>query len=189
MKRSYCSVCHFPESTCICEHVVVCTNAIKVVVLQHPKEAQHAKNTVALLKLALSDFEIITGETAEDFLDIRKELQSRNPVIVYPGTDAIKLPKERLSFTPDTLVLIDGTWKKAYKMIKLNPWLMTLPCVSFSDEYQNSYSIRKSPNKQSLSTLEAVYLSLSHIEGNKFTPLLDLFHHFMDLRQSFVKNS
>ena len=74
------------------------------------------------------------------------------------------------------LVLIDGTWRKALKMIKLNPWLQQFQSVHLGDNYQGRYRIRKAKRPDSLSTLEATAYALSQLEPQlDITPLLQAF--------------
>jgi DTW domain-containing protein YfiP len=71
----------------------------------------------------------------------------------------------------ETLVVLDGTWKKVHKMLMLNPWLMSLPHVSFSDLPKNQYHIRKAEQAFSLSTLEATAHFLHLYEAISPEPL------------------
>ncbi|WP_040644452.1 tRNA-uridine aminocarboxypropyltransferase [Pseudoalteromonas rubra] len=159
MKRALCDHCHFPLQTCVCPFLgSTIHNRCKIVVLQHPSEAKVAKNTVRLLSLQLSNIEVIQGESEADFSDIRTQLQSQACALLYPSDNALTL--DVTSYQQDlphieTLVVLDGTWKKVHKILMLNPWLMSLPHVSFANLPENQYSIRKAEQAFSLSTLEA----------------------------------
>ena len=52
-RRATCAVCQRPQVTCLCAWVRPVTHATEVLVLQHPLEAHHAKNTARLLHLSL----------------------------------------------------------------------------------------------------------------------------------------
>ncbi|TMP39213.1 DTW domain-containing protein, partial [Pseudoalteromonas sp. S1650] len=69
------------------------------------------------------------------------------------------------------LSVIDGTWKKAYKMLQLTPSLRAFQTVSFQHIPQNKYVIRKAPRAVSLSSLEGVAHRLKLIDGLYVTPL------------------
>ncbi len=66
-----------------------------------------------------------------------------------------------------TLILLDGTWKKAYKMWQLSINLQALPTVSLDNADRGNYRIRKSPKDQGVSTVEAGYLALAALEGGR----------------------
>ena len=67
MKRSNCTKCHYPVTTCVCEYVTKkVKNRTKIVILQHPDEVNLAKNTVRLLQLQLSDIQVVIGESENE---------------------------------------------------------------------------------------------------------------------------
>ncbi|AZZ98581.1 tRNA-uridine aminocarboxypropyltransferase [Pseudoalteromonas sp. R3] len=175
MKRTLCNHCHFPEQTCVCTYLgKPLNNHCKILVLQHPSEVKVAKNTVRLLSLQLSNLEVITGETETDFAQVREQLQSVQCALLYPSESAMSLsaPSEEVNQPAiETLVVLDGTWKKVHKMLMLNPWLMSLPHVSFSDLPKNQYHIRKAEQAFSLSTLEATAHFLHLYEAISPEPL------------------
>lgn len=73
-------------------------------------------------------------------------------------------------------ILLDGTWRKAYRMLHSNPALLGLPRITLG-AMAGQYSIRKKPFPEALSTLEAGYHLLSQWEGEPehFAPLMNLF--------------
>ncbi|MCG7533497.1 tRNA-uridine aminocarboxypropyltransferase [Pseudoalteromonas sp. OOF1S-7] len=159
MKRPLCNHCHFPLQTCVCQYLCSAIhNRCKILVLQHPSEAKVAKNTARLLSLQLTNVEVVRGESAADFTATRSQLQSGACALLYPSDKALTLSENGHQDTLpkiETLVVLDGTWKKVHKMLMLNPWLMTLPHVSFAHLPENQYHIRKAEQAFSLSTLEA----------------------------------
>ncbi|MCG7564510.1 MULTISPECIES: tRNA-uridine aminocarboxypropyltransferase [Pseudoalteromonas] len=159
MKRAFCDHCHFPLRTCVCPFLgSLIHNRCKIVVLQHPSEVKVAKNTVRLLSLQLSNIEVVQGESEADFSDIRSRLKSQVCALLYPSENAMTLDETRVQQEQpniETLVVLDGTWKKVHKMLMLNPWLMSLSHVSFANLPENQYHIRKAEQAFSLSTLEA----------------------------------
>lgn len=149
----------------------------QLTILQHPSEVGVAKNTARLIKLAIKTTNIWVGETARDFLEAQNSLtQSPLPVrVLYPTEHTTMLsescPQDQ---GPYHFVLIDGTWKKAYKLWQLNAWLHTLPTISIQD-VRSRYDIRKAPAEHCLSTLEAAAFCLEQTEGINCSPLFTLF--------------
>lgn len=176
MTRQVCERCLFTPSTCICGAIKRLTNKVSVVILQHPSEEKIAKNTAKLLNLSLIDCKIIKGENNTDFAMLNS-LPLESTVLLYPNEHATYLddanPKPALSNITH-LIVIDGTWKKAYKILQLTPLLTKFKTVSFKQLPQNRYAIRKAPRADSLSTLEAVAHSLLLIEQLNPAPLYNL---------------
>ena len=176
MTRQVCERCLFTPSTCICGAIKRLTNKVSVVILQHPSEEKIAKNTAKLLNLSLTDCKIIKGENNTDFAMLNS-LPVKSTVLLYPNEHATYLddtnPKQALNNITH-LIVIDGTWKKAYKILQLTPLLTKFKTVSFKQLPQNRYAIRKAPRADSLSTLEAVAHSLLLIEQLNPAPLYNL---------------
>lgn len=182
MARSLCNQCDFSLSTCICGAITSINNQTKVIILQHPSEAKIAKNTAKLLALSLTQCDIIKGENDNDFAFL-KHLPVSSTVLLYPDEHAIKLdsPKTVCGLSPIThIIVIDGTWKKAYKIMQLTPLLKQFKTVSFNHLPTNRYAIRKAPRADSLSTLEAIAHSLSLIEALNPTPLYRLLDELIE---------
>ncbi|WP_181405119.1 tRNA-uridine aminocarboxypropyltransferase [Aestuariibacter sp. GS-14] len=181
--RLKCHRCHYPLKTCICKHVTPVFNRTRVIVLQHPAETKHAKNTVRLLQLALQNVDCYTGKTAEDFAPLAKQLttDSATTVVLYPVQEAIELTSAHYLQNPlkiDTLIIIDGSWKQAYGIYKRNPWLNQFMFCCLPDDIEGQYDIRKTSVSNGLSSLEAVALGLQSLEGADTLPLYRLFDAF-----------
>ncbi|MDU0353336.1 DTW domain-containing protein [Paraglaciecola aquimarina] len=42
-KRKQCHNCYYPEVTCVCQWLSPIISPLRIIILQHPKEATHAK--------------------------------------------------------------------------------------------------------------------------------------------------
>ncbi|CAM2741846.1 tRNA-uridine aminocarboxypropyltransferase [Pseudoalteromonas distincta] len=188
MARTLCNHCNFALNTCICSAITNINNKVTIIILQHPSEEKIAKNTAKLLNLCLTDCQIIKGENNDDF-SILKTLPVSSTVLLYPNENAINLDDnaeqasinnithlaEQASINNIThLIVVDGTWKKAYKILQLTPLLNQFKTVSFKQLPKNRYAIRKAPRADSLSTLEAVAHSLLLIEQLDPAPLYNV---------------
>jgi DTW domain-containing protein YfiP len=164
-KRKICNRCCYPQTTCLCEWIKPFSSPLKLVVLQHPKEAKHAKNTVKLLQLGITNIQVIVGEIPEDFRTIQQQI-NQNPErfsLCYPceQSTAIEQVRKNKVNAEHTMIFIDASWRKALKMWHLNPWLHPLKTFHFATPPANQYAIRKTSVKNGLSTLEAVAYVLS----------------------------
>ncbi|MDV2859021.1 tRNA-uridine aminocarboxypropyltransferase [Oceanimonas sp. CAM02] len=153
MSRLVCPRCALPERTCLCAEVNAQACPLPVVVLQHPQEARHAKSTVPLLQLALPGLQRIV---AERMPPLPAPAQGRW-WLLYPGENAADVDSQPGIRTDiGGLIVLDGTWRKTRLLRYLNPWLNTLPQLSFSRAPAGRYLMRKGPGGQNLSTLESV---------------------------------
>ncbi|MBR8844628.1 MULTISPECIES: tRNA-uridine aminocarboxypropyltransferase [Pseudoalteromonas] len=157
MKRNTCPVCQFPTKTCVCSYIGnVIPNATQVIIMQHPSEVKVAKNTAKLLALQLDSFALYVGENTTDFEELINFCNGNHVALLYPNSHAKTLTTEHnRAQNLDAIILLDGTWKKATKLYKLNPWLSQLPSFQFDSVNASEYTIRKSKHEYSLSTLEA----------------------------------
>ncbi|MCL1101008.1 tRNA-uridine aminocarboxypropyltransferase [Shewanella saliphila] len=193
MKRKYCTTCQYPQSACICHAVKPTTTVTDIIIMQHPSEVEHAKNTVKLLKLALPQTQIYVGETAADFAELQGYLaaQTRPVFIVYPNEHS-QAASQVEADNKAIIVLIDGTWRKAYRMLQLNPWLLNYPSLHLECDDESQYVIRKAKRSDSLSTLEAAAYTLASLEpGADITPIFAVFnamvHHKLTAMPAAVR--
>lgn len=189
--RPVCLTCLRPARACICAWAVPTANQTDVLLLQHPLETSHAKNSLALLRLSLARHTVAVGEAfPPDQLQLLlhgPEAGKTQPVLLYPG------PPGTSSFLPDVdgppprLVVLDATWRKSRKMLALNPALQALPRLSLSAPPPSQYLIRKAHKPGQLSTLEAVCHALARLEGNaaRYRPLLRTFDGFVAQQLAF----
>lgn len=186
MARQLCSNCQFPQSQCVCDAVQSVATETQLIVLQHPSEVQHSKNTVRLLPLTLATVQVVIGETPEDFQSIRTQLeQATRPVyLLYPSEHSVE-PTTAHAALPSILVVLDGTWRKAHKMLMLNPWLLELTHLRLPLQQPSQYRIRKAKRDDSLSSLEAAAYGIKALEPSvNIEPLLGLFHTMIEKRLS-----
>lgn len=157
--------------------------------MQHPSEIKRAIGTARILSLSLPNSRLWVGEDFSGNDEFNRLLAEpeRDVYVIYPGEGSV--PISRVAATANkqriqTVILLDGTWKKAYKMWLLATNLHHLPLVNLDNADNGNYRIRKSPKEQGVSTVEAGYLALSVFEANsdKFTPLLTTFNHMIDFQ-------
>ncbi|NQZ08218.1 MAG: DTW domain-containing protein [Algicola sp.] len=191
-KRSYCQTCHFPQVTCLCHVVKPVVTKHQIIILQHPSETTHAKGSARLVGLCMKEVRIVVGETAEDFSQLREDLktQGRPVYLVYPTKYYQAIESMGKQHQPLTLILLDASWKKAYKLLMLNPWLSDLPCIGFDQSPLSQYQIRKSSKSYSLSTLESVVYCLNNLDDTSNTaPLMNVFETMIDNQMRFMSDA
>lgn len=211
MSRIYCTVCQRPEIACICAYVNKQKNKIHIVVLQHPSEVKQSKGTATLLNLSLSSCQIIVGEhfdNNEEFFEVIKKYENKI-ALLYPSEKAALLEyinassehNSQSGTEPDTqltrqsniecLILLDGTWKKAYRLYMMNKSLHDISHVLLPDTIKSGYQIRKTAKQGALSTLEACCYALARLENaqNKYQKIIDSFTQFNQQQLSFSQKN
>jgi DTW domain-containing protein YfiP len=152
----------------------------RVLLLQHPSEVNHALNTARLAALGLNNAELIVGEVFEDLPRLLNQsgYQAR---LLFPADDAQPMQAYGPGDDPLLLVVPDGTWRKARKLLHLNPLLAALPRVTLADGGVSRYRLRKAPGPGALSTVEAIVQALQTLEApTSFEPLLRPFEALIE---------
>lgn len=188
----YCEQCGKAKKACICRWIQVIDAKTELWILQHPSEVKRAIGTARILSLSLPNSRLWVGEDFSLHEEINHLLAEpgRQAWVVYPGEQAVPIsslcPQDAASATDGvrTLILLDGTWKKAYKMWQLSSNLQQLPSVMLDNVEKGNYRIRKSPREEGVSTVEAGFLALSAMDGetDKYLPLIDTFNKMIEFQ-------
>ena len=180
MSRIHCPRCHRPQSHCLCPLIPSLDSRTRVLLLQHPSEVNHALNTARLAALGLNNAELIVGEVFENLPALLNQPGYR-ACLLFPGEDAQPMQAYGPSDDPLLLVVPDGTWRKARKLLHLNPLLAALPRVTLADGGVSRYRLRKAPGPGALSTVEAIVQALQVLEAPmSFEPLLRPFEALIE---------
>ena len=191
-RRAACVCCLRPQLTCLCGLAQPTAHRTEVLVLQHPQEQRHVKNSVALLRLSLAHCEVVVGERfAPGVLQALLERPGRDTRLLYPDVPAAPAATSASSSSapglpagkPLRLVVLDATWRKSLRMLLEHPALAALPRLSLDAPAPTRYrAIRAARRGDQVSTLEATVQALAMMEGPSFdaAPLLDAFGRFVD---------
>lgn len=180
MSRPQCPRCLRPKTHCLCPLIPHLDSRTRVLLLQHPSEVSHALNTARLAALGLSNAELIVGEVFEDLPTLLNRPGYRVRLL-FPADDAQPMQAYGESDEPLLLVVPDGTWRKARKMLHLNPLLAALPRVTLAEGGVSRYRLRKAPGPGALSTIEAIVQALETLEApTTFAPLLKPFEALIE---------
>lgn len=187
-----------PSSLCICKYTTPLLTNTRFVILMHPKEYKREKiGTGRMTNLQLKNSEIIVGidftnnERLNEILDNKKN----NNFLLYPGEDSFNLSTKEsteidsyMGSNPH-LILIDGTWSCARKMLRLSKNLQDLKKISFDNKIVSKFIIKQQPQALCLSTIESVYTvlnllkqaDLEHCKTDKFLiPFEKIIAHQID---------
>jgi len=180
VSRPTCLRCRRPVSACWCGELTPLETATRVVFLQHPRESRVAIGTARIAHLGLAGSEIHEGVEFAGNARVNELVAKRGTALLFPGEGAIS--PGALDRPPETLLVIDGTWPQARKMVALNPVLRALPRIGFVPRRPGNYRIRREPAEHCVATVEAVVEVLAALEGDdsRFAPLLRAFESMVD---------
>jgi len=181
--RAVCPACRRPVVVCWCPHVPRLETRTRVVVLQHPRERDMPIGTARMAHLCLPGSELHVGVSWDDSPELARVLSDpeRPAILLYPGADAVDLGTSPPP-GPVTLVVVDGTWAHARKVVNQNPRLGRLPRYAFTPTAPSEYRIRAEPEEACVSTIEALAHALGALEGDpeRFRAMLVPFRAMVD---------
>jgi DTW domain-containing protein len=168
----------------------------RVILLQHPRERHVPIGTARLAHLCLPGSELHVGVDFEDDRQVQAALAGdpgRPAHLLFPGPNAIDLAEaeaEARLAGPITLVVVDGTWWQARKLLKRNAALAALPQIRFTPPAPSRYRIRREPADHCVATVEALALVLGALEGEpqRFAGLLRPFEAMIDTQIHYATN-
>jgi len=192
-KRKKCTVCDKALAACICQHITIINSDIELIILQHPGEVKNAIGTARILNLSLPQCQILIGENFTDNAQLNSILNDpkRQCFLLYPSEESIAAEHLAADESSDrdanikrTFILLDGTWRKAFKMYQSSINLQTLPAVRLNAEQESQYTIRQTSIEGGLSTVEAGFLLLSTLDQDKekYQPLLTAFEYMINFQ-------
>lgn len=180
MSRIQCPRCLRPQTHCLCPLIPNLDSRTRVLLLQHPSEVNHALNTARLAALGLSNSQLLVGEVFEDLPELLNQ-PGYAARLLFPADDAQPLQAYAPGEQPLLLVVPDGTWRKARKLLHLNPLLAALPRVTLANGGVSRYRLRKAPGPGALSTVEAIAQALQVLEApQSFDALLHPFEALIE---------
>lgn len=161
MPRPRCVRCTRPLSHCLCALIPSLVAHTKIIILQHPDEQHHALNTARWVALGVQQAELRVGEY---FPTLAEELDGVACALLFPGEHAQPVSAVTAEQRPAVLIVLDGTWRKARRLLYCNPWLSTLPRLTLPAGLHSRYRLRKAPQAGALSTVEAVVHGLNVLD-------------------------
>jgi DTW domain-containing protein YfiP len=198
-----CYRCLRPEKTCYCSLVEAFDPGIEFVILIHPIEYRRRLATGRMSHLCLKNSRLILGCDFSENRDLEKVLNSpdHHSVVLFPGKEASNLSamdlREKKELIPAgkklQVVVIDGTWATAKKMLRLSRNLQKLPKVCFVPPRPSHFRVRKQPKKDFFSTLEAIHHTIElwgpsldfDLQARKHDALLRVFDAMVDQHIDF----
>jgi DTW domain-containing protein YfiP len=198
--RERCYRCRKPALTCYCPLIKMVQAPMDVLILMHPLEARHPVGTGRMAHQCLPGSRLMLGTHFDGDARLRAVLADPTlyPLVLFPGPKAHDLsaltPTQRQAIVPagrrPLLIVIDGTWHCARKLLHRSPDLQSLPRVCFTPSRPSGFLVRKQPKALCFSTIEAIHEVLSLFDANPPGPrpydaLLESFEAMVKRQLSF----
>lgn len=200
--RNLCTTCLQPDFGCYCQVIKPIDCAINFVILIHPIEAKRRIATGRMSHLCLNDSYLLKGinYTQNDELNALIADPEYHTVILYPGPQAVNVSSLSLQQREEKflkekklrILVIDGTWATARKMLNQSENLKELPRICFSPAKPSNFRVRKQPKDFCYSTIEAIHHTIDLFHGDSAAPrkhdhLLEVFDTMVEKQLSFIK--
>ncbi len=187
--REVCLTCRRPRRVCWCDAVTTVPSQTRVVFIQHPREAKVPISTCRMAHRSLPNSEMHVALTAVGSPALEALCAQEGVAVLFPSDSAVDVTQ--VERPPHTLVVVDGTWANAKKIVQNCPLLSQLPRVAFTPETPGNYRIRKEPEAHCYSTIEAVAYVLERLEKapGRFAPVLSVFNRMVERQLDFVAES
>lgn len=173
--RKICDHCRQPDFSCYCPTLKPFDPGMKFVILSHPLEYHKRIATGRMSHLNLIDSCLFEGEDYSHHSGLNEVLHDTRyfPVVLYPGRNSSNLTlmskEARFDLVPEgrtlAVIVIDGTWATARKMMRLSGNINRLPRVCFTPVKPSNFRIRKQPKAECYSTIEAIHHTIDLFGG------------------------
>lgn len=157
-------------------------------ILQHPDEARHPLNTARLAVLGLERAELLIGEEFPE-LEARIRVESQATLLFPDDANAPETSAGRDNSIQTSLLIVpDGTWRKARRIVRLNPVLQELPRLALPPGEPSAYRVRRATEPGAVATIEAIERALSILEPEQdFQPILRPFEAMVSKQIASMK--
>ena len=179
-----CPACRLPGWLCVCAHAPRVATRTPLLLVVHVHDRGRTSNTARLLALAVRDATLVGHGAFPAPADPASHVPAgATPVVLFPGHGARPLTPELVAAlpSPPALVVPDGNWRQAGRMVKRLPLLAAAVKVSLPARAFAGPALRRNRPGHRMSTYEAVTQALGVLEGEAVAgPLLDFYRRAID---------
>lgn len=158
-----CERCGLSAALCLCASLPrLCTRS-EVVLLMHKTELGRTSNTGRLALAVLERSRVsIRGQLGQP----QSAPRSERRLVLYPTSEARELTALDAVGEPAlTLVVPDGSWKQARRMLKREEWTLGAEVVRLPTPLPSRYDLRRQRRADAVCTFEAIAAALGVLEG------------------------
>ncbi len=167
-----CPRCRVGLEFCFCASLRTVETETSVDIVMHHRERLRSSNTANLALLSLPKARVhVRGGMDHVFEGGSVLLEGNNPLYLFPLERALPLTEDyvrelrRRDPRPLQLILPDGSWGQARKVLEREKAFWRMPVVCLRGLPPSRYRLRTGPSRDGLATFEALAHALSVIEG------------------------
>src|SRR4051794_38024307 len=153
-----CPACRLQRWLCVCAHAPRLKTRTPLLLVVHVHDLGRSSNTARLLTLAIRDAAVVCHGAYPDPADPASHLPAgTTPVVLFPGHGAEPLTPELIAAlpSPPALVVPDGNWRQAGKMVKRLPFFGGAAKVALPTRAFAGSAVRRNRPGHRMSTYEA----------------------------------
>jgi len=157
-----CPGCGLRVPACLCATIVPHPARTRVVLITHHAERRKSTNTGRLVARAIEGAEVrVRGERDAE---PRPALPEGRLLLLFPHPEARVLTADDARGAPVVLLVPDGTWNQARRILRRDPDARAAEPVMLPPGAPSRYGLRRAPREGTVSTLEAVARALAVLE-------------------------
>ena len=165
---------------CICSLTEPIKTRTRVVAVSHHKELGRNSNSARLIPMCLEKGHmIIRGRKNERPEASRIAPSGFKNVVLFPSEDARPLDEMTSASDPINLIIPDGNWGQARRMLRREPVLKGLERVKLPPGPPSQFRLRRQKKSDHVSTFEAVARSLGVLDGPRIEAYLERIFQIM----------
>ncbi len=171
-------------SLCLCADIQPINTRTQVAVILHETEQCRTSNTGYLATLMLPNSVLrVHGERGRT-LDVHDWFEpTHRAFVLFPHADARILDRRFVEEDdrPIRLIVPDGTWRQARRMVRRVAGLAKTPWVTLPEGLVSRYRLRKRQSTGGMCTFEAISEALCLLEGpHLYAPLVHVLSRFVE---------
>jgi DTW domain-containing protein len=170
-----CKRCWVQERFCFCADVPQVHTRTGFLVVRHGRETWKTSNTARIALLALTRGRLLPYCVPGEPFDAAA-LEAPGTWLLYPGAAEPPAPGTP---PPRQVVVIDGSWSQARRMVHRLPQLRGMPRLSLPPPSPGIQRLRVPPHADGMSTLEAIAEAVALLEGEAVAEPLRALHRRM----------
>lgn len=174
-----CLRCRLQLRICVCKLMPCFDLRTQVVVLMQHKEFGISTNTGHFIPKILKNAEIrFRGSLNQVPIQVNDLIDDEyDSLLLFPGENTSVLTDNFVAALKKKprLVVLDGNWRQAAKMIKRLPVLDRMKKVVLPALGPSRYRLRESPREDGVCTLEAVARAIGILEGGQCQSAIENF--------------
>ena len=185
-----CPDCLIPIAFCVCQ---VCPPEhldTRVSVVIHFSDFVRTTNTGKWVPLVLSNSEVLIRGRQEAPLDMSQAvLPTYHNLLLFPSPDSVELNSlfvDSIS-RPINLIVPDGNWNQATKMVKREEQMVALQHVHLKIDKPTRYRLRTAAHEHWIATFEAISRALGIVENPELQKRLEYFFDVAVERMLYLK--